>query len=643
MAGKDMKNCTVKFIHEKREATVAVGSTIMDAANKAGVYIGSICGGVVVCGKCRVTVQNGSVNMKPNSFLNDDEIKNGVVIACMTEVLSDLTVEVPEETRLEGKPKSGDEHLPISTSPETGADIYSHGPLCSKVYLELPQPSLTDNLSDLDRVMLAISRIRNTPLTIGLDTLRTLAPVLRDAGFNATVTLAEKDPAAEMIQFEAGDTTGSNFGIAVDVGTTTVIANMIDLNSGTVCGTASCYNSQIRFGEDVISRIVYSQENKNGIEELNSAISGDINNLALTLIVQCGTPLHDVNYLVCAGNTTMIHILLGLPLSSIRREPYIPVAGKPPVIRASEAGITIGNRGLLKCLPGVGAYVGSDITAGVLASGMARSEELSLLIDIGTNGEIVLGNNDFLICCSASAGPAFEGAGTQCGMRATDGAIEKVKIRDNGAIQYETVGDNVDPLGICGSGFIDLVAELFCAGIIDRTGRFQEDNGDVRLRDGSEGTEFILITKERSGADRDIVISEADIATFIRTKGSVFTAAEALLHHIGFSWKDVDRIYISGGFGNSIDIKRSIIIGLLPDVPAERFHFIGNGSIFGARMCLVSGEALKETEKIAENMTYFDLSTDLWFMNEYSSSLFLPHTDLEKFPTVSAPEADCRR
>ncbi len=637
---KDKKNklCHVEFIPDRKVGTVTSGQTIMDAAKNAGVYLASVCGGDGVCGKCRVIVLDGQVNMNPNSFLSLSEIKSGYVIACQTLVLSDIHVEVPAETRLEGCPTFESEHTSRFGMPEKGESHYPHDPLCQKLFLELPKPSLTDNLSDLDRTELGISRIKNFPLHTDLETLQTLAPIIRDSDFKITVTLADNGPAFEMIQFEDGDTTDSNYGIAVDIGTTTVTANMINLNNKNICGTVSSYNSQISYGADVITRIVHSQENEDGLKELNHAIIKDLNNLTLNLIEQCGIPLHDVNYIVCTGNTTMIHILLGLQLSNIRREPYIPVAGKPPVIRASEVGVKIGKEALLRCLPGVGAYVGSDITADVLASGMANDDNLSLLIDIGTNGEVVLGNRDLLICCSASAGPAFEGAGTQCGMRATNGAIEKVRILDDGDVSFEAIGKDEIPRGICGSGFIDLVAELFMAGIIDRTGHFMPNMGNMHLREGDEGMKFLVAERKHSGAEKDIFITEGDIATFIRSKGAIFTAAEALLWHVGYSWSDVEKIYISGGFGNCIDIRRSVIIGLLPDIPIEKFHFIGNGSITGAQMSLVSRAAFQEALKIAGRMTYFDLSTNLWFMNEYTSSLFLPHTNLEKFPTVVLPE-----
>ena len=627
--------CNVEFVPQGKVGIVPAGATLMEAAQNAGIYINSICGGEGLCGKCRVIVRNGRVNMKPNSFLDSGEIQKGYVIACQTEVLTDLCVEVPDVTLLEGRPEFTIKDVQQSGLVGKGRIRYPHDPLCRKVFLELPKPSLTDNLCDLDRITRPLRRIKRFPVMYtGLENIRLLAPLLRSADFKVTVTLADRDTIVEMIQFEPGDTSDSNYGIAVDIGTTTVMANMIDLNDGKICGMSSLYNSQIRFGEDVISRIVYTQEHKEGLGELNRAIVQDLNTLMIDLIDQCDISLHDINFMVCAGNTTMTHILLGLQLDSIRKEPYIPVAGKPPVIRASDIGINIGKEGLLSCVSGVGAYVGSDITAGVLASGMAREEPLSLLIDIGTNGEIVLGNRELLICCSASAGPAFEGGGTSCGMRATISAIEKVRILDGGEVLFDTIGGNKKPSGICGSGFIDLLAELFMSGIVDRSGRFRKDTRIKHIREGTDGFEFVLVEKNHAGVERDIVINEADIATFIRSKGAIYTAAEALLFHVGYTWSDVERIYISGGFGNCIDIRRSIIIGLLPDLPVEKFRFIGNGSITGAQMCLLSRAAFQETILITDGMTYFDLSTDQWFMNEYTSSLFLPHTDLEKFPSV---------
>jgi uncharacterized 2Fe-2S/4Fe-4S cluster protein (DUF4445 family) len=383
----------------------------------------------------------------------------------------------------------------------------------------------------------------------------------------------------------------------------------------------------------------------------------------------------------------MTHLLLGLEVANIRREPYIPVVQHPPVIRAAEVGLHIHERGLLRALPGVASYVGGDIVAGILASGLHQSAELALYFDIGTNGEVVLGNKDWLICCSASAGPSFEGGEMKSGMRAAAGAIERVSLGPEGQVAYQVIGGG-KPRGLCGSGLIDCVAELVRWGYVDRAGQFQPPRkgkegreGDGRGRKGTEGAtgqlgnwatgqlgnqpqpsepnflisqfpsvtlgtspgvregeferEFLLVPAEASDTGQDVVVTQCDIDVFLRSKGAVYTAAESLVSHLGLSFADVDRVYIAGGFGNYLDLRNAITIGLLPDLPLEKFHFLGNASLAGAKMGLMSREALEEAERIAAKMTYFELSTDPKFMADFVSSLFLPHTDLEKFPSVA--------
>jgi uncharacterized 2Fe-2S/4Fe-4S cluster protein (DUF4445 family) len=630
------KNKSLRVTFEPSGTVISVtpGTTVKDAANMAGVNITNVCGGTGVCGKCEVIVTGGTVDMQPNTFIDDAGFAQGRALACLSKILTDVSIEIPGESCLDETPKL-DEDSAAGT--ETYAKVecsYPYNPLCRKELLTLPPPSIEDNLSDLDRVKRELEKVGGYPaLNAEFHTIHPLAGIIRDNGFETTVTLSYKDNAFEMVRFEGGDTAGINYGMAVDIGTTTIFANLINLANGEICGVSALYNSQMRFGEDVISRIVHTQEHKHGLGTLQRLVADDINDLKDTLAAQCGIDQTDINYIFCTGNTVMIHILLGFALGNIRREPYIPAFGKPPAVRASDIGIKINATGNINFLPGAGAYVGSDITADVLASGMADTDKIGLLIDVGTNGEIVLGNSDWLICCSASAGPAFEGAGTRSGIRATSGAIEKVRIAGDGAVELGIIGgEGTKPGGICGSGYIDLVAELFSAGYVDRTGRFGGKHHDSIRRDGDE-PEFVLAEGSDTDSGKDIVISESDIATLIRTKGSIYTAAESLMTHVGLSWNDVDNVYIAGGFGSYLDLKRSITIGLLPDIALEKFRFIGNGSIAGARMALVSLDGYIAAKRIARKMTYFDLSTDPKFMTEYTSSLFLPHTDLEKFPS----------
>ena len=628
----------VLFMPSQQMAAVEDGETLLEAAERADVYVNSICGGEGLCGKCRLILQRGEVVSQPTALLTRDEIRQGYVLACQTKVYSDVVVEVPPESRLEGRPQLAKEEairFAGLAPPREGAKVYEFDPLGQKQLLEMNPPTLQDSLADRERTFRAIYQKYHHPvMQTGLVNLRGLAKMLRENDWRITATLGQRGGTLEVVQFEAGDKSHHNYGVAMDIGTTTLSANLVDLASGEILGTQACYNSQMRYGEDVISRIIYAAE-EGGLERLGETVSADINTLVFALVEEAGVELRDVTYMVVVGNTTMIHFLLRLEASNIRREPYIPTATHPPVIRATEVGITINGRGLLCPLPGVGAYVGSDVIADVLSCGMSQDEELSLLFDMGTNGEVVLGNKDWLICCSASAGPAFEGGGMQCGMRAAEGAIERVAVTPSDRIVYQTIG-GARPRGICGSGLIDLVAELFRADFIDKAGHFQANgqNGRPHMRDGEDDTEFVLVSAEQSGTGQDLVVTEPDIAIFIRSKGAVYTAAETLLEYLGLSFQDVDRVYISGGFGNYLDIANAITIGLMPDLPHDRFHFIGNGALAGARMTLVSREALVEVERAASIMTYFDLSTDPKFMRDYTRSLFIPHTDVEKFPSV---------
>jgi len=468
-----------------------------------------------------------------------------------------------------------------------------------------------------------------------LGQLNQLARLLRENDWQITATLGRRGGTTEIIQMEGGDTCSRNYGVAVDIGTTTVVAHLVHLESSETVARQATYNSQIQYGEDIITRIAYGNTREK-LGRLSSCILDDINNLIAATVASSGVSLHDVTFALCAGNTTMLHILLGLDPSCIRSEPYIPTAAAPPVIRANEIGVKINPRGLLGCVPSTACYVGGDVVAGVLVSGMARSDEPSMLIDVGTNGEIVVGNKDWLACCSASAGPAFEGGGISSGMRASSGAIERLTMRSGGrAVSYSVIGGG-KPAGLCGSGLIDTISEMLRNGCLERSGRFVRGEDRDRLREGEDGPEYVLVDASQTSTGKDIVITEADITNFIRSKGAIYHAGDCLLSRVGLKFSDLQSIYISGGFGNYLDARKAIFIGLLPDLPVDRFQFIGNGSVQGAKIILLSSQAFEEAEAIASKMTYIELSTDPKFMNEYSAALFLPHTDIETFPTVRA-------
>jgi len=638
-----MKKLKVTFYPGNKTVEAEEGKTILSAAISAGIQIHSSCGGDGLCGKCKVIVKSGKVITQSTGAFEFNEKKQGIYLACITTIHSDLEVEIFAQTRLDERPQEQvlEEKLKklYSESEEVdsgGTDltknVYLYSPLAIKIYLELTKPDLKDAISDLERVYRQIHKVKNLPLVqTSLTNIRQLGELLRDADWKVTVTLVQRNDAMEVVLIEPGDTSSSNLGLCFDIGTTTISGQLVDLNNKNILGTKAIYNKQATFGSDVISRIIHAQES-DGLEQLHLAVNQCINHIIEELTKEHQVDLNNLNCIVCAGNTTMIHLLLSIDPTYIRRDPYVPTANFLPVIRAAEAGIKINPRGLLFSVPGVSSYVGGDVTAGVLACGLYKEDELSLLIDIGTNGEIVLGSKEFLIAASASAGPAFEGSGVSSGMRASRGAIQKVKISPkNLEISCSIIGD-VEPAGICGSGYIDIISQMLKVGLLDKSGKL---NGKdcARLRNGKDGREFVLFPAEDSASGLDIVITEADIENLKRSKAAIYAATTTLIKHMGFELGDINKIFIAGGFGNYIDIDSAVNIGLLPDVDRSRFIFIGNSSLSGARSMLLSYQAFIKAEEIAKKITYCELSVEPGYMDEYMAALFYPHTDLRKFPT----------
>jgi uncharacterized 2Fe-2S/4Fe-4S cluster protein (DUF4445 family) len=410
------------------------------------------------------------------------------------------------------------------------------------------------------------------------------------------------------------------------------VVELVNVGTGDIVAKKAAYNKQVIHGEDVLTRILHAEEEKNGLQDLRKLIVETINYLLEEAMKEADVKRNEICYGAAAGNTVMTHLLLGLNPAHIRREPYIPTANFFPLIKAKETGIKINPEGYFYILPCRSSYVGGDITADVLASALHRTDKLSLLIDVGTNGEVVLGNKDWMVSCSCSAGPAFEGGEVDYGIRATRGAIEKVALTTSLDVKYATIG-NVKPKGICGTGLIDLLAELFTHGVIDRSGRIRSLDSP-RIRDGKEGKEFVVVWANETKINKDMVITEVDIRNIIRTKAAVYAAASVLLKTMKHSFDDVEQIFIAGGFGNYLDTRKSIWLGLLPDVSPEKFKFIGNGSLAGARLTIISRKSRKESIEIAKKMTYIELSVTPSFFNEFTSAMFLPHTDIEKFPSA---------
>ena len=614
---------------------MVAGEDILTAAAAGDIHINASCGGDGTCGKCKVHVKGVKLQTKSTARLTEEELAKGYVLACQTPVYDDLTVEIPLESELLSKGRSRIKTLTAGVDEWNRqlAELAADPPVV-KVYMELPEPSLNDSVSDLTRVTReARRRLGVDDVLVDLKMVKMLPDVVRAGAWRVTATLYKEAGHARLTKIEAGDTTAAHYGIAVDIGTTTCSAQLVDLNERKILAEASAYNAQISYGEDVISRMVYAKK-ESGRKLLQRKVVGTIDGLVAELIDQVGIEASDIDVAVLAGNTVMTHLILGVGTDQIREAPYTPVFRFGPSVTASEVGFDKLPDVPLIFHPCVASYLGGDITSGVVAADVAKHEGLVLYIDIGTNGEIVLGNNEWLMGCSCSAGPAFEGAGVKDGIRSIDGAIERVSI-EPGTFEtvFTTIGGKL-PLGVCGSGLIDLVAELFKAGIIDKRGKFHEDLPTNRVREGEYGWEFVVAWEKVAGVDRDIVITEVDVDNLMRAKAAVYAGITTLADSVGVSLGDLEEVMIAGSFGNYIKIEEAIAIGLLPDLPIEKFKFVGNCSLLGSTKAAVSRDILARSAQITRSMSYMELSADNTFMDKYMSALFLPHTDESLFPSV---------
>ncbi len=627
----------VQFGPSGAEVDVAAGETILNAARRAGIFIESLCGGDGVCGKCRVIVRRGIVDGGTTDFLTRAEIREGYILACEAQVESDLLVEIPPESQFRDRVREVDvaeQRLSDLTFLERASGRID--PLVKKHCVQVPSPTLENNGADLERLERELDKHEEaTEYQMGLTVTRKLPEAMRTENGLVTAMTAYRGVLAEITDVVSGDASKPDLAVAVDVGTTSVVAHLIDLTTGQTLGAAAKYNSQATYGADVIRRIMWCTEEPDGLQQMHKSIVDDINILTGEILEKCRLSQNFITLVVAAGNTTIMHTLLGLNPEWIRREPYVGVAYQPPPFRAAEIGLTINSRGLVYSLPYVGAFVGADTTAGIIATGMHKADDPRMLIDIGTNGEIVIGNKDWLVCASASAGPAFEGAGTRDGMRAMRGAVDHLRgWNASGSFSFTTVGDAA-PIGLCGTAYVDLLAQLLQLGVMDKTGRLNMSCGSTRLREGPDGTpEFVVVQAGEKGAIRDLVISQGDIGYLLRAKGAIYAAAKVLLTSLGLTLADLAEVLVAGAFGNFLDLENAVFIGLLPDLEAEKLRFVGNTSLQGAQMVALSRECYRETKEIANSMTYFELSTDTTFMGEFTSACFFPHTNIEEFPSV---------
>ena len=624
-----MSTYSVTFIPQNKSVRVEADTSLLEAALRAGITINNLCGGDGICGRCKMIISKGKVTGRVSAKLTRDEIRRGFVLACQTPVEDNLVVEIPEETWAKEKlvaAKDATRFRDLSEGWEYEKDLVP-APLVTKVYMELEKPDLANNMADHQRVDDEIRRIlKYRSMQMGLKIIKNLPEMLRQNDYKITATVGLRRDIAEVMNIEGGDTTEHNYMVVVDMGTTTIVAHLLNTNTMETVDARACFNSQGIYGREVTRRMITAEQK--GVEELQRLLVEDINGLIDQMADANSVRLKDISAVVCSGNTAMGHFLLGLCTRNIRRNPYVAATVSPPPLRAVEVGLNINPRGLLYSLPAVSAWVGSDITAGILSTRMNEREELSLLLDVGTNGEVVIGNREWLVSASASAGPALEGASVDCGMRAEAGAVEKLYL-EKSAIKYQTI-DNKRPKGICGSGIIDAVAVLLELGYVNRSGVFvEEEKPRVETVEGLK--RYIIADGRETGTGHPVYISESDIENVITAKAAIFAAMKILLRRLDLTFDDIQRFCIAGAFGSYINVEHAVAIGLIPDIDRRRFEFVGNTSIKGAKVVAFYKEALYKIEKIREDTTYYDLMGANDYVEEFQKAMFLPHTDIELF------------
>ena len=616
------------------------GDNLLELARRANVAIDAPCSGNGSCGKCRVKLVSGEVETIKSRHITDEEFEAGWRLSCNCKVVGDCTVFVPDiASAYQSRMKTADLSSPkeIAIFEDCQAQLKESGIAFENNYravvLQMAEPSLEDTMPDNERLTWAIQEALGVEqVKIPFAVMSKLASTLRACNFHVCVKGELRGDTFFCMEIcDSADT--AIVGCAIDIGTTTVTMVLTDLTSGKLLAKGSSGNGQIRYGADVINRII-EQSREGGRKKLQDAIVKETLNPIIANL--CRTAKISARSILCfciASNTTMNHLLLGVDADPVRMEPYIPSFFAWEGLTAGDLKLPANPLAEVRIAPNIGSYVGGDITAGTLATGLWDSDEMSLFIDLGTNGEIVFGNRDFMMTCACSAGPAFEGGDISCGMRATDGAIEACVIDKDTMEPTLTIVGEADqkPVGICGSGIIDIISELFRCGIINARGLFARDGKRVG-RDAHGMGRYILATAEESETGREVSINEVDIDNFIRAKGAIFSAIDTMLSAVDMTPECIDRVYVAGGIGSGINMKNSVNIGMLPDVDLEKYRYIGNSSLTGAYAMVMSDQANAKCNALMTNMTYLELSTHPGYMDAFVAACFLPHTDASLFP-----------
>ncbi len=555
------------------------------------------------------------------------------MLACQSKITGDVSVQIPEETLARKLKIAGMGQAVTDRLNRLVTDI---DPMLQEIPLTLEHPTLDDSVSDLDRLNRGLKKqgCDVDRLNVGIKVMRQLAEVVRRDNWNITVSVVRRKCANEILEVRPGNGQHQSLGLAIDVGTTTIVVYLIDMSDGSVLAATAGHNRQADCGDDVINRIVCAE--KDGVKKLSRMALATINDLIGEALDSVDAKREAVRNVVVSGNTTMAHLLLQIEPRYLRRDPYIPTVSDFPILKAGEIGLKANPMAAVFIMPGPASYVGGDIVSGILYTGFHREDPVTLFIEIGTNGEIVLGNKEWLMTAACSAGPAFEGGGIRWGMRAEEGAIEKVTIDPQTLVPDLSMVGDAPPRGICGSGMIDLIAELLKTGIVDRSGQFATELGNDQVRKQGDEWVYVLTVADETPVNEDIVFTASDLKNLIYSKGAVYAGFTTLLGEAGMDFSMVDRIIITGGFGQYLNIEKAVAIGLLPDMDRSKFAYMGNSSIVGAYMALLSTTYRQEARDFCDSMTYIDFFSNPRYMDEFTSALFLPHTDLNAFPSAVA-------
>ena len=620
-----------------------VGDKLLDTARLANVAIDAPCSGNGVCGKCRVRLVEGSLDAPINRHISQEEYDAGWRLACVATVVGDAVIEVPDiASAYRSRMKMADLSSPkeVAIFEDLKNQLQEAGMTFGTDIQFLPitmdEPSMDDTMPDNERLARAVEAatgVSTDNITIPFCVLKDLALTLRESNFSVKCVVSRDVDRILIRDVLPADNTEPLVGFAMDLGTTSLSGVLVDLETGKILAKASGGNGQIRYGADVINRIIESCKDGGRKKLQDAVVKESIIPMLAQMYRASGVNPRRIYRMVLAANTTMNHLLLGLHADPVRMEPFIPSFFYNNYIYVRDIGLKMNPLAELVLAPNIGSYVGGDITAGALVSMIWNKPEMSLFIDLGTNGELVFGNEEFLMSCACSAGPAFEGGDISCGMRATDGAIEACTIDKETMEPSLTVVGGGAPVGICGSGIIDIIAELFRCGIINGKGKFSREGVRIKYDNYGMGS-YVLAWQKDTGGVKDITITEVDIDNFIRAKGAIFSATTTMLQSMGMDASCIEHVYVAGGIGSGINMKNAVTIGMFPDIPLENFHYIGNSSQTGAYAMLVSDEAKRKVFELGTSMTYLELSNEPGYMDEFVAACFLPHTNAGLFPSV---------